>query len=109
MAAGRAVASAATAGWCVTKTQSTPRREVFERRVGDGRAVVRRRAAPELIEQQQRARTEPPQRLGRLAQLVLEGGASAAQLVRRTHACEERAHGRERARIGGHIRAQLRQ
>ena len=70
---------------------------------------MRRRAPAELVEQQQRARTEVPQRLGRLGQLVLEGGAAAAQLVSGAHAREERAHGRERARVGGHVRAQLRQ
>ena len=70
---------------------------------------MRRGAPAELVEQQQRARTQVAQRLGRLGQLVLEGRAAAAQLVSRAHAREQRAHRRERARVGGHVRAQLRQ
>ena len=83
--------------------------QMLDRRPGDGQPVIGRRAAADLIQDDQRARAGLVQDRRRLHHLHHEGGAPARQIVGGADAAEQPVHRADPRRLRRHEAADLRQ
>src|ERR1044072_2197554 len=74
---------------------------------GDGEAVEGRRAAPNLVEEDERTRSGVVEDGGRLSHLDHEGRAASGEVVRSSDACPDAVEDGQARMFGGHERAHL--
>ncbi|KZL86673.1 hypothetical protein CI238_04254, partial [Colletotrichum incanum] len=83
--------------------------QVVQARVRDGRAVLRRRAPPDLVHDDKRPRRSAAQDLRRLHHLDHEGALVAVQVVGGPDAAEDGVDDTQLGVVGGHVATDLRE